>query len=142
MKREEFFLGVSLYALVIAAGFSGPILKKLGKLSWDKPIGSFVWGYSRPPVLFSNQKATKGTLASRTWKILKKGIRESEPDLTKNAIRQKLEEDWKKMASHQAVIGTEPNPNPIPLLGKKKDMKLAPDTPERKVPNGEEPTKG
>ena len=142
MKREEFLLGVSLYALIIAAGFSGPLLKKLGKLPWDKPIATFVWGYSQHSVPSSNQNVPKNTLASRTRKNLKTGIRESKPDLAKNAIRQKLEEDWKKMVSHQAVIGTETTPNPIPLIGKKKEMKLAPVSPERKVPNGEEPTKG
>lgn len=142
MKREEFLLGASLYLLIIAAGYSGPILKKLGKLPWDRPIGSFVWSFSQTPALSFNPKVPKGILTSATQKTLKPSTLASGYSLPPGATRQKRQEYWEKIASHPAVFGTEPTPKSLPRFGKRKDLKLTPVIPERKVPYGEEPTKG
>ena len=44
MKREELLFGALIYALVIAAGYSGPILEKLKKLNWNEPVRAVVHG--------------------------------------------------------------------------------------------------
>lgn len=35
MKREEFWLGVFIYAIVIALGYAGPALKQMKWLEWN-----------------------------------------------------------------------------------------------------------
>ena len=59
MKREDFLIGAGIYALVIAAGYSGPILKKLEKLPWGQPVEFFTLGNFNPTMPTSVQKVKK-----------------------------------------------------------------------------------
>lgn len=49
MKREELLLGASIYALIILAGFSGPIVHQLKKLGWDGPMSAGIGHFFNPP---------------------------------------------------------------------------------------------
>ena len=144
MKREEFLLGTTIYALIISAGFCGPIFKKLGQLPWDKPIDSAAWG--RFPLFDweNNQKANKAVLVSNVRKILRPDTQSATLTYPLDSIHQKLEENWKRMASHPAVLGneTEPSQNVSSFFGKKTEFKLNPVTQKKKVTHFEEPTKG
>ena len=144
MKREEFLLGASLYALFITIGFSGPVLKTLAKLPWNKPVGSFDWSFFNPSIPTAQQKAIKKILASRVRKVLtgEKHLAASKGAL--DPIHQKLKENWEQMSSQSSESKGKVGPAEFfhPVLGGASGLKLTPVTPERKAPHGEEPTRG
>jgi hypothetical protein len=143
MKREEFLLGVTVYALIIAAGYAGPILKKLKKFPWNKPVQSFAWGPIRDSVAISGPGDKKALLALKVRQALTPDRSIPEPVIAQDSIRQNLEERWKRMASHPALFGTgsEPSSLPRPLLGIKTGSKPKLTTPGKKAQGVEEPMK-
>jgi hypothetical protein len=144
MKRDEFWLGVIVYALIIAAGFSRPILKKLGNIPWDRPVRSWVQGYFHPP----SPEALKSAQAhSRTVQVHPGKASAAVPlpaALAADPLRQAREENWKRLASHPAGFNPEPGSavNEPSLIRVKALLKLKPAVPKRKAISGEEPTKG
>jgi hypothetical protein len=134
MNRQDILLGACMYALIIAAGLSGPVLKKLSKLPWDRSAGKIVQDLLLPSMPALDQKAKKALLASRVHQILAPDNSAPVSDSSLEGIHQKLDENWKKMASHQ--VGTDsgsvsPN-NPISLSGTKKGLKPVNKSPGKK----------
>jgi hypothetical protein len=143
MKRDEFLLGAFVYALIIAAGFCRPLLEKWGNSPWNKPLFALVQNRFRPPVPVAKPQASKALLVSKVRQILAPDTRISVPALAQDSIRKKLAENWKRMASHPAGLGTETESagNAPTLAGGKADLKINPLAPERKAAGGEA-TKG
>lgn len=143
MKREEFLLGVSIYTLIILAGFFRQTLQKLENNPLGKPFYSLAQYHFRPSVHLSNQKDKKPLLDSNFRQIFSSDSAVSISAKTQDSIRHNLEENWKRMASHPAGLGqeTESKVDITPLLGRKPDPKGMPVV-GGKASNGEEPTKG
>ncbi len=144
MKRDEFYLGALVYALIIGAGFYGPLREKFENIPWDKPIYSLLRDHFRPTSAVPVDRAKKAILALKVRRVLAPDRAVSISAMTQDSIRQNLAENWKKMAAHPEGLGqeTESSSDVPPLLGIKTGTKTKPVLPEKKSSSVEEPMKG
>ena len=144
MNRQDLLLGTCMYALTLAAGLSGPILKKMSKLPWDRPADKIVQDLLPTSVPTPDQKVKKSLLASRVPPFLSPNNSVPASDLNLNATSRELGENWKGIASSPVIA--EPGPklsrNISPFFGKKSGVKLTPVSEKKKALPNEEPTKG
>lgn len=122
MSRDEFWLGVCVYSAIIAASFSGPMLKKLKNTPLEEPIAVWAQSYfytQKSSSNFSKPVDSTGVLNTNrsTQKLLI-------PAIPPSSISQIRVENWKKLASHPSTPASNSKLlNTSPVLGSKPDLK-------------------
>jgi hypothetical protein len=142
MTRDEFWLGVCVYAIICTAGFGRPLLKKLEKIPWSRPIDTLALGLFHPQAPAPLQRIEKPVLTAAKGP----GRRPAPTSPVESAgdqARQIRRENWERLASHSTLpgVGAGLARNPPVLLGGKPGLKPTPEGPQKKVPAGEEPGK-
>ena len=144
MKKQEFLIGVCVYALVVLAGFSGPLVRQLKKLDWSRPlvagIESSTGALARGGAMTIGQQALAwdphhARYSARAVSILTR---------VQNPIQQARTNHWKSTASFEpgpesATGSSISNPR---VLGKKPVSKSGIGNIDKKNPNGEEAPRG
>jgi len=143
MKLEEFLLGAGIYALLIAAGYSGPILKKLEKLPWNKPADSLAWSRFHLSIPNSNPGANKILPVSGSPRISILDRPVVAPAVTRDFDPQDIGKTRERVAARHGVLGAGAKLSQAasPFQGIKTGSKLDPESPGKKRSNLEEPVK-
>lgn len=145
MSREEFWLGVCVYILIIVSGFSGTIMKKLEILAWDKPNLKLISGYFQPFPQLSVIVTHKNTiLISGVWPQKVSSQKPSFVVLNGTANGQFRNEPGKRIIPNPlgSRSGNVPAKSPTLFLGSKPIMKKPSPLPEGKMTLEAEPSKG
>lgn len=142
MKRNEFWLGVFVYGLIISAGLFRTNLEKLVNIPWDRPIYSLDQDHFQSSLGISNPQIKRALLASKAKRILT-ADRGALLVKAQDSIRQKLDQKWKRIASQPDVFktGTESSGDSPPLLGIKTGSKTKTAMQEKNASVAEEPAK-
>ena len=127
MKKEEFLLGVCIYALVILGGFTGPLVEKLKKLNWDKPVEATL----EPLIQASAQSGAAGSQALR--RAPAGGLGVHAPMAQDENLNQRVPPE----AAPESGPGSAPSARQ--LFGKKPFSKSVVPHPTRKIPKEKNP---
>ncbi len=134
MNRQEFLIGVCVYALIIAAGYSGPLWTSIHWPQWEKSSLQNFWLWFHP--------AADQTVFEAKPKV-KTAVR-CEPKVVQVIVRDPnrliREENWKKMAAHSSIGGAgQDSPD---LSDRNPLLKARPPALPKKTATPPEPSKG